>query len=148
MVGRGASLTMTLIGCSSSTTCSLSSCIKIYICQCQQIYMYLGGEEVGHRFGSLQAPNQRKLYTNVNQRKWYTNVQRNWYINILTGLSNMGHRCLTRSLHKVTYMSILYKIVNQRHIYYMDEKWCFQRKQYTYLLARQRWVTDLVLFKH
>ena len=31
MVGRGASLEAAPIGCSSSTTCSLSSCIKIYM---------------------------------------------------------------------------------------------------------------------
>ena len=41
------------------------------------------GEEVGHQFGSLQAPNQRKRYTNV---------QRKRYINIHVGLSNVGHR--------------------------------------------------------
>ena len=36
-VSDGASLVATPIGCSLSTTCSLSSCIKIYMCQCQQI---------------------------------------------------------------------------------------------------------------
>ena len=41
------------------------------------------GEEVGHRFGSLQAPNQIKRYTNV---------QRKRYINIPTGSSKVGHR--------------------------------------------------------
>ena len=56
---------------------------KKYICQCQQIYMYIGGKEVGHRFGSLQAPNQRKRYTNL---------QRKWYINVPAGSSEVGHR--------------------------------------------------------
>ena len=45
--------------------------------------MYIGGEEVGHRFGSLQAPNQRKRYKDV---------QRKRYINVPTGLSEVGHR--------------------------------------------------------
>ena len=35
--------------------------------------MYIRGEEVGRQFGSLQAPIQRKQYTNV-QRKRYINV--------------------------------------------------------------------------
>ena len=35
--------------------------------------MYIGGEDVGHRFGALQAPNQRNRYMNV-QRKQYINI--------------------------------------------------------------------------
>ena len=41
------------------------------------------GEEVGHRFGSLQAPNQRKRYTNI---------QRKRYINVHDGSSKVGHQ--------------------------------------------------------
>ena len=45
--------------------------------------MYIGGEEVGHGFGALQAPNQKKRYINV---------QRKRYINVPTSSSEVGHR--------------------------------------------------------
>ena len=103
MVGHGASLTTTLIGCSSSTTCSLSSCLKIYIyvnvkksmgawktyLHVQIKLYYIEGQWIFQRKQEIHVPWGGE---------WWVSDDPNWVL--------FKHHSLTIKLNKVIYISM------------------------------------------
>ena len=131
----------TSIGFSSSTTCSLSSRIKIYICQCQQIngctknILACTNKTILHG-GTMTFSNKWRHACTLGGERWVRNVP-DWIL--------FKHHSLTIKLHKIIYMSMsanqwvhqnntcMYK---ENYTTWRDNDFFKERKTYIYLGGR------------